>query len=99
MATPPPLQTRFSHAVEYASVLLQMVGHVYPGKGFTELSPDQRRIVANEAEQLLVQARWRVESAQFAEWFATPQTPPQSAPAGTVLGEKPVEGKPPGQYA
>jgi hypothetical protein len=76
-----------------------MVDHVFPGQKFSALSQDQRLIVANEAEQLLVQARWRVESAQFAEWFATPQTPDLSAPVGTVLGEKPAAVKPPGQYA
>lgn len=95
MTTPPPAQTRLTHAAEYATFLLRMTEHVFPGKHYTELSNDQRLLVVTAADQLLLHARWHVESAAFATLFATVggQEPP--APGGTVLGDVLKAGEPP----
>ncbi len=98
MATPPPLQSRFLHAAHYASLVFQVTDHLFPGQKFFGLSADQRRIVDNETTNVLLQARWKVESKGFAESFAFPQVGGEEAPSGTVLGEKPAEG-PAGHYA
>ena len=102
MSTPPPVQSRFIHAVSFASLMLQVCDHLFPGQKLFALSADQRRIVDNETRALLLQARWIVESKGFAESFAIPQVGGELAPAGTVLGEKPSEAKAPersGHYA
>ena len=101
---PPPshAQGRFVAAAQYASLTLQVCEHLFPGKKLYDLSPDQRRMLINETEILLLQARWRVECHAFAEHFAIPQAGVEMAPPGTVLGEPPpalrAEVKSPGQY-
>ena len=102
MSTPPPVQSRFVHAVSFASLMLQVSEHVFPDQKLFSLSADQRRIVDNETRYLLLQARWATESKAFAEYFGTPLTTVEMVPEGTVLGEKPPEPKAterPGQYA
>ena len=92
----------FVHATLYSQLVLQVSQHLFPAQPFFDLSPDKRRIVDQEAGNLLLQSRWKVDSQGFAEFFAQPM-PPQAgqteAPAGTVLGERPPEGRRPGQYA
>lgn len=83
----PMLQARFMHAAIYASLMLDVSEHLFPDRKFFALSADQRRIVDNETANLLVQARWRVESKGFADLFAVPQLGVEVAPPGTVLGE------------
>jgi hypothetical protein len=101
MAYPQPSGS-FLHATLYSSLLLQVSRELFPTQPFFDLSPDKRRIVDTETGNLLLQAKWKVDSQGFAEFFSQ-QMPPQAggaeAPAGTVLGEKPPEGKRPGQYA
>lgn len=92
----------FLHATLYSSLLLQVSRELFPAQPFFDLSPDKRRIVDTETGNLLLQAKWKVDSQGFADFFAQPmppQTGGQEAPTGTVLGEKPPEGKRPGQYA
>jgi hypothetical protein len=81
------LQPRFVHAASFASLMLQVSEHLFPDHKFFALSQDQRRIVQNETQNLLVQARWAVESKGFAELFAMPQVGAEMAPADTVLGD------------
>jgi hypothetical protein len=101
MAYPQPSGS-FLHATLYSSLLLQVSHELFPAQPFFDLSPDKRRIVDTETGNLLLQAKWKVDSQGFAEFFAQ-QMPPQAggneAPAGTILGEKPPEPKRPGQYA
>ena len=95
------LQGRFVAAAQYASVHLQLCSHLFPGRTILQLSPDERRILLNETDNLLLQGRWRIESRYFAEHFATPQVGVEVAPAGTILGERPgaaPTAKVPGQY-
>ncbi len=110
MPTPPALQTRFLHAIEYSRLILQMAAFLYPGATWDALSTDQRSAAAVAADELLTNARWRLESAAFATSFASPplEGELQPAPAGTVLGNKlPLDeaaeaagtpAAPPGQY-
>jgi hypothetical protein len=97
MATPTP-QPRFMHAASFASLMLQVSEHLFPQQKLFELSQDQRRIVLNETQNLLVQARWAVESKGFAEQFATPLVGAEMAPAGTILGD-PLPKSSGGHYA
>jgi len=84
----------------YASLSIQVSEHLFPDQKLFALSPDQRRIVNNETQALLVQARWVVDSKAFADNFATVQVGGgPDAPKDTVLGEKTPEGRHPGQYA
>jgi hypothetical protein len=69
--------------------MLQVSEHLFPDQKLFALSPDQRRIVQNETQNLLVQARWAVESKGFAELFSMPQAGVEMAPAETVLGDPP----------
>ncbi len=89
----------FVHAAHYASLWLQVTEHLFPGQKLFALSQDQRRIVDNETRNLLLQAKWIVDSQAFAEQFAAPPVGVPEAPAGTILGQKPPEVKAPGQYA
>lgn len=88
----------FVHAAHYASLWLQVTDHLFPGQKLFALSQDQRRIVDNEARLLLWQAKTVVDSQAFAEQFAAPQPGVPEAPAGTILGQKPPEARPTGQY-
>jgi hypothetical protein len=101
-ATPPPLQTTFIHASAYSSLFLQVLEHLFPDRKLPALSEDERRIVQNETDNLLVRSRWRIESYVFVNQFEIPQQPATSvAPADTVLGAPPAPPeatKPPGQY-
>jgi hypothetical protein len=90
----------FVHSAFYASVFLQMTQHLFPDQRFPALSPDQRRIVGNETNLLLLHSRQAMDSRWFAEYFATPQGPEApEAPEGTILGTKVPDAKAPGQYA
>ena len=92
----------FVHAAIYSQLLLQVSHQLFPAQPFFDLSPDKRRIVDQEAGNLLLQARWKVDSQGFAAFFgqpAPPQAGSQEASAGTVLGAPAAEGKAPGQYA
>ena len=84
----------FVHAASYASLMLQVAEHLFPDQKLFSLSAEQRRIASNETEFLLYQARLRVDSKQFAEYFATPQPTPEMAPEGTVLGREVPKPKP-----
>ena len=92
----------FLHATLYSLLLRQVSREQFPAQPFFDLSPDKRRLVDQEAGKLLLQAKWKVDSQGFAEFFSQPM-PPQAggneAPAGTILGERPPEPKRPGQYA
>ncbi len=92
----------FLHATLYSSLLLQVSRELCPAQPFFDLSPDKRRIVDAETGNLLLQAKWKVDH-QLAAVSAAQRTlrslGSHEAPAGTVLGEKPPEGKGPGQYA
>ena len=92
----------FVHAALYSQLVLQVSQQLFPQQPFFDLSPDKRRIVDQEAGNLLLQARWKVDSQGFAAFFAQP-APPQAggaeAPPGTVLGSPVAEIKVPGQYA
>jgi hypothetical protein len=92
----------FVHAALYSQLVLQVSQHLFPQQPFFDLTPDKRRIVDQETGNLLLQARWKVDSQGFAEFFGQ-QPPPQAggpeAPSGTILGTKPPESRPPGQYA
>jgi hypothetical protein len=97
---PKQLQPRFLHAASFASLMLQVSEHLFPDQKLFALSPDQRRIVASETQNLLVQARWVVESRGFAELFATPQAGVDMAPDDTSLGDTPQRPTGPhGHYA
>jgi hypothetical protein len=101
MAYPTPSGS-FLHATLYSSLLLQVSRELFPAQPFFDLTPDKRRLVDQETGNLLLQSRWKVDSQNFAEFFAQqmpPQTGGSEAPAGTILGEKPPEPKRPGQYA
>ncbi len=94
-------QGSFVHAASYASLLLQVTEHLFPGQKIFSLSEDQRRILDNETTNLLVRARWKADSRAFAEQFATPLANVEMVPAGTVLGAevpKPKEPERPGGY-
>lgn len=80
------LQPRLLHAAAFASLMLDVSQHLFRDRTLFDLTPDQRRIVATETQNLLTQARWTVESKAFADLFAVPCTG-ESAPPGTVLGE------------
>jgi hypothetical protein len=101
-ATPPPLQTTFVQAAAYSALFLDVLEHVFPDRKLLEISDDERRIVQNETDNLLVRSRWRIESYVFVNQFALQQQPPTNiAPADTVLGAlltPPDPTKPPGQY-
>ncbi len=88
---PQQLQPRFLHAASFASLMLQVSEHLFPDQKLFALSPDQRRILANETSNLLLQARWAVENKGFAELFATPQMGVEMAPADTSLGDPPTK--------
>ena len=79
-----------------------MIDHLFPGQKVPGLSEDERRIVQNETDNLLVRSRWRIESMGFVNTFGLPQLPRENvAPADIVLGAPPAEGaaaRPPGQY-
>jgi hypothetical protein len=83
------LQGRFVAAAQYTSVHLQLCSQLYPGRSILQLSQDERRILINETDYLLLQSRWRIESQWFAEHFATPQSGVEMAAPGTILGERP----------
>jgi len=83
----PKLQPKFIHAASYASLLLQVSEHLFPDVKFFALSGDQRRIVNTETKNLLVQAKWVVDSKDFAKQFAVHQVGVEMAPEGTILGE------------
>ncbi len=92
----------FLHATLYSSLLLQVSQQLFPAQPFFDLSPDKRRIVDQEAGNLLLQSKWKVDSRGWAEFFGQPAPPQPGAEAaapGTVLGEPPAPGRPPGQYA
>lgn len=93
------LSGSFVHAAQYASLTLQVAGQLFPDQKFFGLSQDQRRIVDNETRALLVQARWVVDSKAFADHFAIPQVGVETAPSGTVLGDKPPTPDISGHYA
>jgi hypothetical protein len=97
MPTPTVPQARFLASAAYASLELQMVGQLFAGKTYFELSPDQRRILSNETDNLLLRSRWRIESRTFAEHFAIVQFGVEVAPPETVLGEAPRPQPQPGQ--
>lgn len=86
MAEVPPLQSNLVHAALYASLTLQVSQQLFPASTFFALSEDQRRIVNNETQTLLLRSRWNVESTSFADTFAIPQATVPTAPEGTVLG-------------
>jgi hypothetical protein len=99
---PPIVQGRFVAAAQYASLTLQVCEHLFPDLKIFGLSQDQRRILADETDNLLLQARWRIETKVFADKFAWNQSGVEMAPPGTVLGS-PVPktqpaATPPGQY-
>jgi hypothetical protein len=83
------LQPRFLHAAAFASLMLEVSQHLFPQHKIFELSPDQRRMVVNETQNLLLQSRWAVESKGFAELFATPLVGGEMAPDSTMLGDSP----------
>lgn len=93
----PILQARFIHAASFAGLMLQVGEHLFPDTKFFALSPDQRRIVTNETQNLLVQARWAIENKAFAQLFSTPQVGAEMAPADTVWGD-PLPGTPGGHF-
>jgi hypothetical protein len=100
----PPLQPHLIHAAAYSSLFLQMLGHLFPEQKVSALSEDERRIVQNETDILLMRSRWRLESVVFANTFGIPQQPRENvAPADTVLGAplaaRGGDSKLPGQYA
>ena len=103
MAYPSPSGS-FVHAAHYASLLLQVSEHLFADQKLFALSSDQRRIVGNETRNLLLQARWEVESKGFVEQFAIAQVGVEKAPPEAVLGDpipapKPAaDDKGPGQY-
>ena len=88
----------FVHAAHYASLMLQVCEHLFPGKKLFELSQDQRRMASNETSVLLLQARWVVDSKGFADHFAIAQAGGQEAPPETVLGVATSASSPSGQY-
>ena len=102
MTAMPPLQTTFIQSAFYSSLFLQVLDHVFPDRKLLALSEDERRIVQNETDNLLVRSKWRVESYVFVNQFAMQQQPATNiAPADTVLGAPPAPPeptKPPGQY-
>ncbi len=91
----------FVHAALYSQLVLQVSQHMFPQQPFFDLSQDKRRIVDQEAGNLLLQSRWKLDAKGFAEFFAQPapgQVPGSEAPQGTVLGIPLAEDKPPGKY-
>jgi len=92
----------FVHAALYSQLVLQVSQHLFPTQQFFDLSQDKRRIVDQEAGNLLLQARWKLDSQGFAGFFAQPAPAGgqgAEAPQGTVLGSPPADIKVPGQYA
>jgi hypothetical protein len=104
MTTPPPLQTNLVHAAAYSSLYIQVLEHMFPERKLPALSDDERRIVANETDNLLTRSKWRLETFVFANTFGIQQQPREGViPADTVLGVMPTipqakETKAPGQY-
>ena len=91
----------FVHAALYAQLQIQVSEHLFPEEKLFSLSADQRRIVTNETNALLLQSRWQADSKAFAEQFAGPLAGMPEAPEGTVLG-RPVGSSGssvPGNYA
>jgi hypothetical protein len=91
----------FVHAALYSQLVLQVSQQLFPQQTFFDLAPDKRRIVDQETGNLLLQARWKLDSHMFAGFFAQPapdQAGGKEAPAGTVLGSPVAEGKAPGQF-
>lgn len=76
----------FVHSALYAQLMIQVSGQLFPEQTFFALSADQRRIVQAETSNLLLQARWQVDSKAFADLFAVAQAGGQEAPPGTILG-------------
>lgn len=83
----PMVQARLLHAASFASLMIQVSEHLFPQQKLFELSADHRRIVTTETQNLLLQARWIVESKGFAEQFAVAQLGGEMAPGDTVLGD------------
>lgn len=75
MATIPPLQTTYIHAVEYARLFLEMIDHIFPGQKYIALTEDQCRLVRNATDNLLTVSKWRVESSVFSSTFGSPPPP------------------------
>jgi hypothetical protein len=77
----------FVHAALYAQLMIQVSEHLFPDQKLLSLSPDQRRMLQSETNNLLLQARWQVDSKGFADLFAIAQAgaPPDADPK-TVLG-------------
>jgi len=101
MAYPDPSGS-FVHAALYSQLVLQVSQHLFPQQPFFDLSQDKRRLVDQEAGNLLLQSRWKLDSQVFATFFAQPAPPQAAGPEalpGTVLGSPPAEAKTPGQYA
>jgi hypothetical protein len=76
----------FVHAAHFAALMIQVSEHLFPSAKLFELSPDQRRLVTNETTNLIVQARWVVDSKGFADQLAGPQSVFQEAVGETILG-------------
>jgi hypothetical protein len=74
-------------------MMLRVTEHLFPDVKFFSLSVDQRRMVINETQNLLVQARWTVESKTFADLFSVAPIGVEMAPLGMVLGEPPPDAK------
>ena len=85
----------FVHAAHYASLLIQVCEHLFPGSKIFALSQDQRRIVNNETRILLLQAGWVVDSKEFAEQFSIAQSGGQEAAPETLLGQIAGPSQPP----
>jgi hypothetical protein len=87
----------FVHAALHAFLQVQLCEHLFPQKRPFELSQDQRRILVQETNNVLLQAKWQVNSTGFAAHFAGLLTDLPEAPPETILGEKlsPSENPPP----
>jgi hypothetical protein len=70
------------HATLYSSLLLQVSGELFPAQPFFDLSPEKRRIVDQEAGNLLPQSRWKMDSQGFAAFFGQPAPPQAGGPEG-----------------
>jgi hypothetical protein len=88
----------FVHAALYSQLMLQVSQHLFPQQPFFDLSQDKRRIVDNETANLMLQARWKVDSKAFADSFAAPLAGVPEAPQGTILGSPVAESPMPGQF-
>jgi hypothetical protein len=71
------LQGRFVAAAQHASFQLQVCTNLYPGRTILQLSSEERRILANETDYLLLQARvvarlvWKSEMAHSSGWLTS----------------------------